>query len=223
MHEIQKQILKKLSESKKARYSELKRKDLEGNIFSYHLKTLMKQGYVIHKDTLYSLTSKAKQLVDRLSYDTLTERMQPKIITTLILEKDGKYLLYKRKKEPFIDHVCFPYGKIHLEERLGDAAIRELAEKTGLHAKLKYRGHIYLTVHDETELVSSMVCNIFTGSHITGNLKTHTKVGECFWGELKDIPKSKILPGVLHIVKLLKENKNQIFFAEYFLNTTSEN
>ena len=223
MHEIQKQIIKKLSETKNARYSELKRKDLEGNVFSYHLKVLIKEGYVVHKDTTYSLTPKGKHLVDMVSLDTLkNERIQPKIVTTIILEKDGKYLLYRRKKEPFLDHVCFPYGKIHLEERLSEAATRELEEKTGLQAKLKYRGHVYLTIHDEMDLVSNMLCHIFSGTQIKGELKTNILGGQCFWGKLEDITKNKILPGAPQMAKLLEENKSGIFFDEFFLNTTDE-
>jgi ADP-ribose pyrophosphatase YjhB (NUDIX family)/predicted transcriptional regulator len=222
MHEIQKEILRKLSETKKARYSDLKRKDVEGNIFTYHLKGLIKEEYIIQKDRGYILTSKGKHLVDRVSTQNFNERIQPKIVTVVILKKGNKYLLYKRNKQPFFGHTGFPYGKVHLEERMQDAASRELTEKSGLQAKLKYRGHVYFTIHDEAELVSSMICYVFTGSQIKGEILKEFPSGECYWGSMDDIPKNKLLPGVIQMERLVKKHTTGIFFEEYFLNTTDE-
>ncbi len=213
MHELQKHILKTLMVSTKAKYSKLKPPGIEGNLFSYHLKILVEQGLIELKTGHYYLTAKGKQHVDRISFTTLHTRVQPKIVTLIVLKEKNKYLLYERKRMPFIDHVGFPYGKIHLEERILEAADRELLEKTGLRANLKHRGDVYLTVHDETELISHMLCHVFSGSKITGDLK-----GECFWSPIESIPKSKLIPGVAQIEKLLKENKSNFFFAEYFLN-----
>lgn len=221
MHELQRHILKKLTVNKEARYSELKPASVESNLFAYHSKNLIKVGYISTKKGVYKLTAAGRQFVDRVSFETFKERIQPKIVTLLVLQDKGKYLLYKRRRSPFIDHVGFPYGKIHLEERLSEAADRELQEKTGLKAGLKHRGDVYITVHDETELISHMLCHVFSGTKITGELKNDSSIGECFWDEVENIPKTKLIPGVTQILKLLKNNKN-LFFAEYFLNTSEE-
>lgn len=222
MHKTQKQIIKKLLENKRATYTQLKPKNIEGNVFIYHLKSLIKNDYISKNNKIYSLTPKGKHLVDRLSLDNLNERIQPTIVTTIILEDKGKYLLYKRKKQPFFDHICFPYGKIHLEERILEAASRELFEKSGLKADLKYKGHVYLTIHDETELVSNMLCHVFSGKNISGEIRTDYSSGQCFWDKLENFPKIKILPGVTQMAKLLKTKNKEMFFEEYFLNTTDE-
>lgn len=266
MHEIQKHILKKLSLAKKCKYSELKPQATESNKFAYHLQSLISAGLVSAKsgsikeakDDGYALTPKGKHYVDTISFESFKPRIQPKIVTLLVLENKpsaaggtskgkstGKvgaknepmYLLYKRRKSPFINHIGFPYGKIHLEERIYEAAERELKEKTGLNAKLVHKGDVYLTVHDETELVSHMLCHVFAASNPSGILKTGDPTGECFWAKLSDIPPRQLIPGVLQIEKLLKNGKgksgskgsaskshggNERFFAEFFLNTTDE-
>ena len=246
MHQIQKHILKHLITSQSARYSILKPNNVEGNIFSYHIKKLISLGYIKQSNKLYKLTAKGRQFADRTSLDTIQERIQPKIVTLIVLkEKNGKdanrsdvnsenreyskdinktkspsrYLFYKRNKVPFINHIGFPYGKIHLEERIDESANRELLEKTGLTSKLKHRGIVYITVHDETEFISHMLCHIFSGYSLGGSLK-----GECFWSDLKDIPRDKFIPGVTQIEKLLNEktNKDKFFFKEFFLNCADE-
>jgi ADP-ribose pyrophosphatase YjhB (NUDIX family) len=239
MHDIQKHALKKLSLSKACTYSELKPKGIESNAFAYHLRSLIAEGLVAHKTSKaknsapYSLTAKGKQYVDTVSFESFKPRIQPKIVTLLVIEKkDSKarggisYVMYKRNRSPFINHIGFPYGKIHLEERLYEAAERELQEKTGLSAKLSHKGDVYITVHDETELVSHMLCHVFVGSNPTGILKTDDTTGQCFWAHMENIPVKQLIPGVQQILKLLNESKKKNekgrFFAEYFLNTSDD-
>ncbi len=223
MHEIRKQIFKKLSEAKTARYSELKGKTLDGNIFSYHLKSLIREGYVRRKDRGYSLTPKGKNLVSGVSFESFSERAQPKIVTTIVLEHKGKYLLYRKKREPFLNNISFPYGKIHIEERVAEAANRELFEKTGLTAKLRYRGHVYIMVHDETELVTHILSHVFSGTQLKGKLENEDASNTgCFWSRLDAVPKSQLLPGVAQIARLVKDNPTKLFFEEYSLNTSDE-
>lgn len=222
MHEIQQDILQKLSLSKKSRYSDLKRKNIDGNLFVYHLNSLKKQGYVELKDKVYTLTPKGKHFISRMSFETFKERIQPKIVTSIIIEQKGKYLLYKQKRAPFIDYISFPYGKIHLDEHLEDAAIRELKEKTGFTAKLKHKGDVYITVHDETELVTQTLHHVFLGKNASGDIRKNYPGGECFWGTFEDVDYKKILPGTKQMLELVKKNKTSHFFAQYFLNTSDE-
>ena len=206
--------------SKKAKYSELKPSKIEGNLFSYHLNNLIKENFIELKSAKYNLTSKGNQYVDKISTETFQTRIQPKIVTLLVLKHNGKFLLYERHKMPFINHVGFPYGKIHMEEHIKDSANRELLEKTGLKASLKHRGIVYITVHNETELISQMLCHIFTGTKVSGEIINNGIQNECFWGKIEDFPRQRLIPGVLQIEKILKTNKDKFFFAEYFLNTT---
>jgi ADP-ribose pyrophosphatase YjhB (NUDIX family) len=223
MHHIQKHILKKLSLSKKDRYADLKPRGVESNLFVYHLKALIREGYVISKDESYRLSAGGKLYADRVSFESFQERIQPKIVTILVIKNSDKYLLYRRRRQPFIGRIGFPYGKIHLEEHLDDAASRELNEKTGLETKLTHRGMVYITVHDETELVSHMLCHVFSGQNPSGELRTDTSIGECFWDKLESIPTKKLIPGVKEIAKLLKKKpSSKLFFAEYFLNTSED-
>lgn len=221
MHEIQRHILKKIATDGKSKFSTLKPNFIESNQFVYHLKSLIREDYITRKNIWYQFTAKGKFFIDRVSFETIKERIQPKIVTILVIRQKNKYLFYKRLRSPFKNFIGFPYGKIHLEERINEAALRELQEKTGLQTKLTHKGEIYITVHDETELISHMLCHIFVGNSPKGELKKENSMGQCFWSKLEEIPKNRLIPGVKEIIKLLK-NKKDHFFAEYFLNT-SEN
>lgn len=234
MHEIRHHILKKLSQASRATYSDLRPMVVQSNAFAYHLKTLKEEGLLTEKlskadnKKWYSLSSKGKLYVDKISFDITGERIQPKIVNLLVIQKGkNEYLFYTRKRTPFIDHIGFPYGKIHLEERIHDAALRELHEKTGLNIPLTHVGDTYIAVHDEDELVSHMLCHIFLGRVLTdGQSKTKDKEvlievkPGCFWSTLEAIPTSKRIPGVTEIEKLIRSlhpDKPQRFFEEFFL------
>ena len=58
--------------------------------------------------------------------------MQPKLGAIAIVLHEGRFLLVKRKKEPNANTWGFPGGHVELGETALDAAVRELAEETGV-------------------------------------------------------------------------------------------
>jgi 8-oxo-dGTP pyrophosphatase MutT (NUDIX family) len=119
------------------------------NHVSYHVGKLIEQKILKKTGTGYRLTTVGKSLIDRMSLATFTERIQPKIVTLIVCTNaTGDMLLYRRRKQPFLGKVGFPYGKIHMGERVADAAAREFQEKTGLTATMRYRGDVYTAVYD---------------------------------------------------------------------------
>jgi 8-oxo-dGTP diphosphatase len=75
-----------------------------------------------------------------------------------IVQVDSKILFVKRKKDPFKGHLVFPGGFVNEDEKVEDAALREVKEETSLSVELvdilgvysdpsrDPRGHIISTV-----------------------------------------------------------------------------
>lgn len=222
MHPIQREILYRLITNSSLPFSKLKPREVESNLFMYHLKQLIAEGLVGKRtDGKYELTTEGLVFADRLSLASFKPRIQPKIITLIVCQnKKGEYLLYKRKRQPFIGLCGFVYGKIHLGEKVAQAAERELKEKTGLSTKLTHRGDVYLTTFQNGAVLTEVFCHIFEGENPTGELVQDSEIGGCFWTKVEGLSKKELIPGFSDIYKLVRKSTKALFFAEYTYTLT---
>lgn len=173
MHNIQNSILDQLMQSETKRFSELRPKRVDSNLFQYHLKAVIQDGLVEKVSSGYQLSAKGMYYADRYSALLKTERPQPKIITiTIVRNSQGLVLLQQKLKQPFIGTYHLPAGKIHEEEAIINAAQRELAEKTGLLLEsFAFQTAVHVRIRSNKELVSeyySYVLLVEHTSHIDG-------------------------------------------------------
>ena len=213
MHPYRRHILHELALSSGARrFSELKPEGTESNVFIYHLKKLVAEGFIKKLERGYCLAAAGKRYVEKLSMASFEPRLQPKIVTLVICkDAQGRHLLYTRKRQPFYALVGFPYGKVHFGETVAEAAVRELREKTGLSARLVHRGEVYLVIRANGELISHMLCHVFTGTRPAGRLITESETGSCEWKDIRTIARSRFIPGFLQIFALARKSTKPFF------------
>ena len=218
MHYIQRSILARLMSSDSLRYADIQPPDIGSNLFSYHLTALKKAGYVIRTSWgTYTLSSSGKLLVDSLSLETLRPRIQPKI--TIILacrDRLGRWLLMRRKVQPLLGQVGFPYGKLHLGETIQQAAERELMEKTGLIGEFQHRGDGYITIQENGSTVSQIFAHVFYCMEPTGYFKSAHKAGDVYWGDIDtDYTSDVMLQSMPDLIKAIESTTlGQRFFVE---------
>lgn len=163
-HHIQRYILSILMHQKYARFRDLRPPRTDTNLFSYHLQSLLKKGFIDKTEQGYHLAPKGLGYVDRVSSETVNVRQQPKIITMLVVQNsNGDLLLQRRTKQPYIDTWTLPYGKLHLDDRsLAEAAKREAHEKLNLADQpLTHVGDCYIRARLDGEILSSTLAHIF--------------------------------------------------------------
>lgn len=214
---IQRHILRRLASHKTLRYGEMKPAHIEGNQFSYHLKTLIRLGFVAHKDRGYNLSTKGVHYSTQVNFEHFSVRIQPKIATLIVCKNNaGKYLIYTRNKQPFIGMDGFPYGKIHLGERIAVAAKRELQEKIGISARLAHKGMMYLAVTDHAgEMIAHTLFHVFLGTTDKNGASTESPLGRIRWLSEKELLAQNVMPGVPEALKMAKSTSRCLAFEEY--------
>src|SRR5690349_20939646 len=93
---IQEHVLRKLVRHKDQRYSELRPRDVEGNLFMYHLKGLLRDGYIEKSERAYRLSRKGMQYVAHLSLATGKHRKQPQVLNCIVAQNEAAEYLFVR-------------------------------------------------------------------------------------------------------------------------------
>ena len=64
---------------------------------------------------------------------------EPRLASSAIVERAGRYLLIRRANPPAADLYAFPGGRAEPGETPEQTALRELQEETGLLPELRYK------------------------------------------------------------------------------------
>ncbi len=219
MHYIQSKIIDKLLYAQSLRYSQLKPADIESNHFAYHLKSLLRDKYVLKKsNNQYALAPKGLSYVETLSHERMNTRQQPVITTMQNITNDrGETLCFKRAFQPYFGLIMLPSGKLHMNEDVESAAKRELLEKTGLSdVALRHRGIVYITIRQDGYVISTIVSHIFSGVSNLAITDPDTKKGSRLWLNTDIVPAAELYPALRPIQKLLKGE--EFFFEELYFD-----
>lgn len=194
-HQIQLKILKKLLFVDRLRYTDIKpSRRMENNRFNFHLKELIKAGYIQKNKEFYFLTSVGKEYANRMDTDQVVISPQAKISVWLCgRRKKGKasqYLIYTRLKQPFYKCQGFPSGKVRYGETIVKAAIRELQEESGLTGspQIVMVKHYLVFAKKTKELLEDKFMFLCLFDNPVGILKAHNE-GKYQWVSQKDLPK----------------------------------
>lgn len=213
-HHIQKYILEVLYHRKSARFRDLRPPKVDTNLYSYHLKLLQKNGFVEKVDEGYSLAQKGLAYVDRVSEKSMNLRMQPKIVTMIVIQNsNGDVLLWKRAKQPYIETWTLPYGKLHIDdETIKHAATRELQEKLQFTGVPEHAGDCYIRVKSGNVTLSSTLAHVF-------RLKTDaiTESERVRWARPHKLSRYDLAPAVEQIIARTFF-RDAYFFEEFTVN-----
>lgn len=205
---IQNHILLELIRHASRRYTELKPRDVEGNLFLYHLQGLIKEGLVQKTDEAYTLSPKGLQFASTFSLATGKTRKQPKVLTAIACtNSQGEELLIHWHRQPNTGQVSLVYGLTHFGDTVTDMAAHELAEKAGLQAELRFLGDVYIRVWIDKEVDRHMLVHLFmaTNPRPVDNAQLRPEVSESFWAKPETIASKDWVPGFWEVQQLAKQ------------------
>ena len=208
-HHIQKYILSILQNTKYARFRDMRPPRVDTNLYSYHLKSLISRNLVTKAAEGYTLGLSGLSYVDRITSLNTTLRLQPKIVSMLLIENlNGQVLLSRRNKQPFINCWSLPYGKVHLDDQtVRDAGLRESKEKLGVQIEeLTHVGNCSVRIDSKEGIVSSMYVNVFRAKI---DESSNVLTGEWFTPE--SLETLQLAPATKSIIHTYRDNEQHIF------------
>lgn len=214
-HHIQKHIFSTLMHQRYARFRDMRPPGTDSNLYSYHLKLMLQNRLVEKTDKGYTLGKAGIVYADRVSNATVSIRKQPKIITMMVVQNsNGDVLLFRKKRQPFIELWNLPHGKLHIEDQsINAAAKREISEKIGqLDVTPRHCGDCYVRLKDSDGVVMSTLVHVFKfeSDEIseTENMK---------WARPHKLSQYELAPAVEQIITRVFFG-DPYFFEEYYIN-----
>ena len=107
------------------------------------------------------------------------------VVAVVARDDEGKILLIKRKIEPRKGEWALPSGFMEIEETPTQAALRELAEETGLKGKYKKLIGVY---SNKSEIHGYLVTIIYEAEIVKGNLCAGDDAEEAVFFTVDQIP-----------------------------------
>lgn len=212
MHHIRKHILCTLSLNKWARFRDMRPQNIDSNLYNYHLKELMKEGYIERNEQKgYRLSPYGLRYVNQVSMEVFEPRWQPKLLTVLVCKRGEKLLVWKKYKQPYIGTWSLPGGKVHYEDAsIRDAAIRDiLAYSSRLPSDLTHVGIFGYRTFINGELINYSFAHVFTGTLNDDDFI----LDRLEWVDIQTVKNEEITPSVKEIVELCATRKS-FFFDE---------
>ena len=133
---------------------------------------------------------------------------RPILAASIAVFRDGKVLLAERTKPPSASLMSLPGGLVEPGERLADAALRELAEETGVVARIvTFNDHVEIIERDGDERVARhFVVASFVGEWLAGEGETGPEASRVLWidpGNLVGLATTPGLQAILTRAELL--------------------
>lgn len=195
----------------------------EDDLFNYHLRSLVKKGLVWKEDGLYLLTTEGR--IEAQKLNSLGKEVSDYFrisVLMFVVNKEGKILLQRRSRHPFLGDINTPAGKVMSGESFVEAAKRKLKEEAGLSAKFEFRGAFRSTRYDTYDyLVEDTIYHVCRSDNFHGQLK-NSEFGHFFWDTFENYliwQRKNNSAGEIQekVIKRMRDNRRAIFYWEEVL------
>ncbi len=219
-HAVQMKVLRYLLMSPHATFAELRKDaDMQSDQFTFHLKKLVKVGYILHEGDLYKLTRVGKEYANRMDTEENVIEKQPKLSVVLVIENNkGENLEQERRKHPYYGYWGHPTGKVRWGETLLEAGARELMEETGITADLRVVGFYHKLDYDKStnELLEDKYFCIIHGTSPRGELIVDAEGHHNEWMSLEEFNgKDKKFGSAAETAKLVRRPGHVVVEQKY--------
>jgi hypothetical protein len=194
----------------------MKPKDMDGNIFSYHLKLLVTDHYVVkHEDGLYGLSQKGKDYIVHRYEDVL---LQAHSIFLIVIKRGDEWLMRERLVQPLLGMSGFIHGEPVANEPLLTTAAKRLQEKTGLSVPLSIHNSGLIRIISNGTVESFSHAIILTGETNDDMSSVSDSTGRNYWLPTPALAQPTILPSCTDIITSLTNNDISTFDFSYHVD-----
>lgn len=211
---IQKNALLVLLRKPTANVQEMRPEGVEANLFSYHLEGLQSSGYLEKVGRgAYTLTTKGQRFVGAFSTETNKQHEFIKTVIVLYAQSlDGKYLVFRWSRQPYINQVGLLHDHMALGKSLEDGITGAMQDKLGVVVDSKYVANALVKIKRDGELVTHMNALVYKVPIEGLSLPFESRNGTAFLADLTNTENA--MDGLQEILEQIEDLTQP---AEYIL------
>ena len=197
-----------LSTKNIARFSELRSKNVDTNLVTYHLKSLMQKGFVIKLEKGYALDSLGLAYVNRM----MSLNASPHVVCMLLIQNsDGQVLLRRRDAQPFIGMWTLPFSRVDSDDSSVYLSAERLLRDEFDIDKLTFNhvGDCYVRVTSGDISISTSFVHI-----LRGETDAIPEEEALHWVEPRKLPTYDLAPAIEQVIARSFFG-DEHFFAEF--------
>lgn len=222
-HYIQLEVLKQLSLKRSVSFTDLNTKNIDSDLFAYHLKKLQQNGLITKVEGQYILTSKGKDFSNSLDIDSATIKFEKQAFISVLVHVfqgesfESPMVVHTRLKEPFYGFKGMITGRVKYGEGIFDAAKREVMEETSLEGEVNFHGVAHFTNTQRKEVVEDKVLFVFSMLKAKGNLKKKDQGFKNEWMTISEyLREDLIYEGEADILEMILGKRKSCFLEQRF-------
>lgn len=199
---IQRHALAVLLRSEAARLKDMRPDDVAANLFTYHLGGLVAGNYITKSGRgVYQLTSKGLKLAGTFSTGSLRSTENIKTVVMLYGEHDGKLLLFRWSRQPYLGKVTLAYDRMALGTPLVEGVRSALFDKLGVEVPVAFMTSAFVRIVHQNETISHMNALVYRVNLDNVALPYVSRNGEAF---LADSASSGAIGGLVAFLDQLR-------------------
>ncbi len=181
IHPVQAQIVLLLLSQSNQSFSQLNKGELTNDWFSYHLRQVIKKGWVEKSGKKYVLSSVGKKLALQVNPQEYELSQPQRVSVLLVIQDDDNYLIQQRLSEPFYGVWEFPTARIPFGVQAQQFAEELLKQETGIITKLQFCGVNQKVETKNKAFFDDKYYLVFKGLKEGGEMLLNFPGGKNFW------------------------------------------
>ncbi|MEO7904307.1 MAG: hypothetical protein ABIR91_00775 [Candidatus Saccharimonadales bacterium] len=213
IHHIQKHVMDILATADSCRYGQLKPVDMDGNVFTYHLKQLLRDNYIDKSDNgNYTLTSKGRDYIVNRYENPL---LQAHSILLIVVRRGEQWLMRERLVQPLLGMTGFVHGEPFAGTNVVTVAQQRLIDKTGIVTSLTLHSSGLITMKRAGQIESYSHTVILYGE-TDDNITIHQDLtGRNSWMSVNEMSAIDVLPSSFDIIDYIEHHVTSPFDLSY--------